>query len=666
MLNLKLSQLIPLAVLGGVLSIAPVVPFNATGLTAHAAPNIDIYAQLPRTASVRISPDGKRLAMIAPYAGDKAIFVYNLENPNTKTVIMLPPKNSIMKTVSWASNKHVVSYARIRGKGIGKMKKYSTLYGRWVSYNVDTEKSTILLDDRIKSKSYRVTGGGGFIHTLPNDPQHVLMSMNEFTSKAEQRQYRVDLDTGKEALERIVPIRSGSIAYSADGEKVLGREQYNDDTGKFEVFIGEGAKEKLIYEKKFDTDANRTEYFFAVHNGKALMQETEKAGFTLFTIDPNTGARAPFNLSANVPGGYDYGPIFDPMTDELIGVGYTDDTSKRIYSAEPYKSWHAKAKKALPGMEVSILSRTRDNSMVTLYAQSGKNAGEFYLMEPKKGTIESLGGMYPELSANEIGKTVRADYTARDGLEIPAYLTFPPGKTKSSGPMPLIVMPHGGPVARDTADFDFWAQYLAAKGYVVFKPQFRGSTGFGYEFEKEGYGEFGKGMLTDTVDGVNHLIKNNIADADKICVTGASYGGYQALALPVIEPDMFKCALSVNGVSDIRDILKFEVARTGRDSGVIKFWRKIIGDRDDDKEALIEQSPAENAEKIKAEIVLVHGTDDMTVPVQQSKVMAKALKKVGQSDDIIMLENDDHNLSLPISRKKLLEASDALFEKHLD
>jgi len=627
LLNLKLSQLIPLAVLGGALSMAPVAPFNITGLTAHAAPNIDIYAQLPRTASVRISPDGKRLAMIAPYAGDKAIFVYNLENPNAKTVIMLPPKNSIMKTVSWASNKHVVSYARIRGKGIGKMKKYSTLYGRWVSYNIDTEKSTILLDDRIKSKSYRVTGGG---------------------------------------VERIVPIRSGSIAYSADGEKVLGREEYNDDTGKFEVFIGESTKEKLIYEKKFDTDVNRTEYFFAVHNGKALMQETEKAGFTLFTIDPKTGARAPFNLNANVPGGYDYGPIFDPMTDELIGVGYTDDTSKRIYSAEPYKSWHAKAKKALPGMEVSILSRTRDNSMVTLYAQSGKNAGEFYLMEPKKGTMESLGGMYPELSVNEIGKTVRADYTARDGLEIPAYLTFPPGKTKSSGPMPLIVMPHGGPVARDTADFDFWAQYLAAKGYVVFKPQFRGSTGFGYEFEKEGYGEFGKGMLTDTVDGVNHLIKNNIADADKICVTGASYGGYQALALPVIEPDMFKCALSVNGVSDIRDILKFEVARTGRDSGIIKFWRKIIGDRDDDKEALIEQSPAQNAEKIKAEIVLVHGTDDMTVPVQQSKVMAKALKKVGQSDEIIMLENDDHNLSLPISRKKLLEASDALFEKHLD
>ncbi|MEP3654405.1 MAG: prolyl oligopeptidase family serine peptidase [Litorimonas sp.] len=615
---------------------------------------------------MRISPDGKRIAMLAPYAGDKAIFVYNLENPDAKTVIMLPPKNSIMKTVDWASNKHIVSYARVRGKGLGKMKKYSTLYGRWVSYNVETEKSTILLDDRIKSKSYLVTGGGGFVHNLPNDPQHVLMSFGEYNGKAQQRQYRVDLDTGKEALERIVSIKSGAISYSPNGERLLAREEYDADSGRYKVYFGESTKEKVVYEKRFDTSENRTEYMFTVFDGKILMQESEKAGLSLFTIDPATGARAPFTFDADVPSGYDYFPIVDRETDELIGVSYTDDTSKSIYSAEPYKSWHEKAKQALKGMNVRILSKTDDNSMVTLYAEGAGNAGEFYLMEPKKGQIESLGGMYPELAPNEIAKTIRADYAARDGLKIPAYLTLPPGKTTSSGPMPMVVMPHGGPTARDTADFDFWAQYLAAKGYVVFKPQFRGSTGFGYEFEKAGYGEFGKGMLTDTVDGVNLLIEQNIADPDKICVTGASYGGYQALALPVIEPDMFKCALSVNGVSDIRAILKFEVARTGNNSGVIKFWRKIIGDRNDDKEMLIEQSPAENAEKIKAEIVLVHGTDDMTVPVQQSEIMAKAMKKVGQSDDILLLENDDHNLSLPISRKKLLEASDELFSKHLD
>ncbi len=661
----KILRYVPIAAMGAILSVSP-IGFSKTSHKVQAAPNVDIYAQLPRTASVRISPDGKYIAMLAPHYDDKAVFVYNLEDPNANTIILLGPEDSILKAVDWASDKHIVTFARIRGKGQGKMKRFSTLYGRWVSYNVETQKSTILLDDKIKEKSYPVVNGGGLINDLPNDPQHVLMNFGEYGLKAEQRQYRVDLDTGKESLERILSIDTGGIAFSTDGERILAREEYDDRSGRLKVFYGEGDNEKVVYEKKFDTDENRTEYFFTVHDGKILMQETEKAGLTLFTIDPNTRQRAAFNFDAAVPDGYDYGPIFDQSTDELIGVGYTDDTSKRIYSAEPYKTWHQKAKQALKGMDVSILSKTRDNSMITLYAQSTTNPGEFYLFEPDKGEISSLGGMYPELSAKEVAVTIRADYTARDGLDIPAYLTLPPGKTKESGPMPMVVMPHGGPTARDTADFDFWAQYLAAKGYVVFKPQFRGSTGFGYDFEKAGYGEFGAGMVTDTLDGVNHLIEMKIADPNKICVTGASYGGYQALALPVMKPDMFKCALSVNGVTQIRDILKFEEARTGSDSGVIKFWRKIIGDRYDDKDMMIEQSPAENVDKIKAEIVLVHGTDDMTVPVQQSKTMAKALKKAGQSDKIILLENDDHNLSLPISRKKLLEASDELFSKHLD
>ena len=662
----KLVKLIPIAAIGVFLSLSP-IGITKTVNIASAAPNVDIYAQLPRTASVRISPDGKYIAMLAPHNGENAVFVYNLEDPNANTIILLAPKKSLLKAVDWASDKHIVTFARMRGKGQGKMKRFSTLYGRWVSYNVETQKSTILLDDRIKSKSYPVVNGGNLINDLPNDPEHVLMNFFEYDGiKGVQRQYRVDLDTGKESLERILPIDTGGISFSIDGEKILAREEYDDRSGVLKVFYGEGDNEKVVYQKTFDTDENRTEYFFTVFDDKIVMQETEKEDFTLFTIDPNTRQRAAFAFDADVPDGYDYGPIFDRETDQIIGVRYTDDTTKSVYSAEPYKSWHKKAQKALKGMEVSILSKTRDNSMITLYAQSETNPGEFYLFEPDKGQISPLGGMYPELSAAQVARTVRADYTARDGLAIPAYLTLPPGKTKQSGPMPMVVMPHGGPTARDTADFDFWAQYLAAKGYIVFKPQFRGSTGFGYDFEKAGYGEFGAGMVTDTVDGVKNLIDLNIAHPDKICVTGASYGGYQALALPVMEPDMFKCALSVNGVSQIRDILKFEEARTGTNSSAIKFWRKIIGDRHDDKKVLISQSPAENADKIKAEIVLVHGTDDMTVPVQQSKTMAKALKKIGQSDNIILLENDDHNLSLPISRKKLLEASDKLFSKHLD
>lgn len=634
---------------------------------AEAKPNIDIYAQLPRTASVRISPDGKYVAMLAPYRASKAVFVYNLADPDANTIIIPTPDDSIVKAIAWASDKHVIMLAQLRGKGEGKMKRYSALYSRWVSTNVETQKSNVMMDDRIKDRSYRSQFGGSYVHDLPNDPDHVIMNFAEYTGKVVNRYYKVNLDTGKEYIEKNVPIRSGQVVRSLDGNEIIAREEYNSRSGKYEVFYGYGLDEKLVYTEEFNTDDNRTTYLVTEYDGKLLFQETEKSGLTLFTIDPKTKARAPFILDADVPSGATYGPIFDPQTGELIGVGFTDDISKEVYSAEPYKTWHKKAKKALRGQEVSILSRTRDNKMVTLYAEGPKSPGTYYLFEPDIGQISPLGGSYPELKSSEIGLTIRADYEARDGLDIPAYLTLPPGKTKADGPFSMVVLPHGGPIARDNASFDFWAQYFAAQGYVVFKPQFRGSTGFGYDFRKAGYGEFGDGMLEDTVDGVNHLIETGVANADKICVTGASYGGYQALALPVLKPDMFKCALSVNGVSDIPDILKFEIARTGStNSSALKFWERVIGDRRDDKGMMEEQSPARNAEKIKAEIVLVHGEDDMTVPVQQTKVMAKALKKVGQSDNVILLPNDDHNLSLAQSRKKLLEASDELFSKYLD
>ena len=173
-------------------------------------------------------------------------------------------------------------------------------------------------------------------------------------------------------------------------------------------------------------------------------------------------------------------------------------------------------------------------------------------------------------------------------------------------------------------------------------------------------------MLHDTVDGVKHLIKQGVVDADKICITGASYGGYQALALPMIEPDMFKCALSLNGVSHIPKMLEYSAAKSGsRESSTVKFWHRIMGMNAGGIERLSKQSPADNPESIKAEIVLMHGTDDGTVPIEQAELMAKALKKIGQSDDIILLKKDDHNLSLAQSRRKLLEVSEKLFAKHL-
>lgn len=649
-------------------AVLPVIgQINATD-TAIAAQPVDVYAQLARTASVRISPDGRYVAMLSPYKGGKGIFVYDLVDTNAAPKVIPTPRNSIVKSVVWGSDKHILMQGQSRHfYPQGKLRKHAVLHYRWFATNIETNKTEMLLRDKIadESKSYQVVNGGNRIHSLPDEPNHILMSYAEYTNRPVIRYWKVNLDTGKSRPVKTLPITTASVIRSKNGEEILARSDYQN-SGKFTVYAGEYPNEREVYSEKFDPDKNPSTFLQTLSDGKLILSSDEDDRFNFFTVDLNTGQKGTFAVNASTPRGYTYDPLFDPYDRSLIGASYTDDLSREVYFKEPYASWHKKSKKALKGKNVSILSWTEDRSMVTLFAESPGDAGTYYLFEPKAGQISSLGGTYPELKPSDIGRTTRVDYTARDGLKIPAYLTLPPGKTKTSGPMPLVVLAHGGPIARDDASFDFWAQHIASQGYAVFKPQFRGSTGFSYRHQKRGNGQFGEGMLHDTIDGVKHLIDTGVVDADKICVTGASYGGYQALALPMIEPDMFKCALSLNGVSDIPKMLDYVIALTGsRESGSVKFWHRIMGMNAGGVDRLSKQSPADFPETIKAEVVLMHGTDDGTVPIEQAELMAKALKKIGQKDDIILLKKDDHNLSLPQSRKKLLEESEKLFAKHL-
>ena len=636
--------------------------------TALAAPAVDVYAQLARTASVRVSPDGRYVAMLSPYKGSKGVFIYDLVDANAPPKVIPTPRSSIVKAVSWGSNKHILMQGQSRHfYPYGKLRKHAVLHYRWYATNVETNKTVMLMRDKIKdeSKNYQVVGGGNRAHSLPDDDDHILMSFSEYTNRPVRRYWKVNLDSGKSNMTKTMPITTESVIRSKNGAKILARSDYKD-SGRFTVYAGEYPNEKEIYTEMFDPDENPTTFLQTISDGKLVLSSEDKDRFNFFTVDLNTGQKGSFAINASTPSGYVYDPIFDPYTRDLIGASYTDDLSREIFFKEPFASWHKKAKNALKGKNVSILSWTEDKSKVTIFAEDSGDAGTFYLFEPKAGQISSLGGTYPELKPSDIGRTTREDFTARDGLKIPAYLTLPPGKTKASGPMPLVVLAHGGPIARDDASFDFWAQHIATQGYAVFKPQFRGSTGFSYRHQKRGNGQFGEGMLHDTIDGVKHLIDTGVVDADKICVTGASYGGYQALALPMIEPDMFKCALSLNGVSDIPKMLDYVIALTGsRESGSVKFWHRIMGMNTGGIDRLSKQSPADFPEAIKAEVVLMHGTDDGTVPIEQAELMAKALKKIGQSDDIILLKKDDHNLSLPQSRKKLLQESEKLFARHL-
>ena len=237
-------------------------------------------------------------------------------------------------------------------------------------------------------------------------------------------------------------------------------------------------------------------------------------------------------------------------------------------------------------------------------------------------------------------------------------LTLPPGKEAKG--LPLVVLPHGGPHSEDTVSFDWWAQAFASRGYAVFQPNFRGSTNRNDAFKLAGYGEWGRKMQTDISDGVAALAKKGIIDPERACIVGASYGGYAALAGVTLQHDLYRCAVAVAPVSDLRDMYREDY----RASGDLKITKSSLLEQLGPMDRWDAVSPRRHAAQADAPILLIHGRDDTVVPYSHSHRMADALKDSGKPFELITLDGEDHWLSLSTTRRQMLEASVGFVQKH--
>jgi dipeptidyl aminopeptidase/acylaminoacyl peptidase len=298
------------------------------------------------------------------------------------------------------------------------------------------------------------------------------------------------------------------------------------------------------------------------------------------------------------------------------------------------------------------VSMSDDGKLWVVSVSGPDEPGAYYLFNMDSKTVERLGDRTPELAGARLGKMRRFAYKARDGTEIPAYLTAPP--EAAPGPLPLIVMPHGGPEARDSFDFDSLAQYLATRGYLVFQPNFRGSGGYGLGYAQAGYGQWGGVMADDVTDGVKALVDQGLADPKRICIAGGSYGGYAALQAGGAHPELYRCVISWDGVADLNAIMKWEKKNSGgADTAQYRYWLKSIGDPDRDKERLSKASPVSLAASYQPPVLMFHGEADDIVPVDQSRLMEQALKKAGKKVRLEVLKNEGHGDFSDDNAKKL-------------
>jgi dipeptidyl aminopeptidase/acylaminoacyl peptidase len=280
---------------------------------------------------------------------------------------------------------------------------------------------------------------------------------------------------------------------------------------------------------------------------------------------------------------------------------------------------------------VRPVSQSRDGAIQVLAVSGPDEPGSLYLFDRKAGTVNLLGAQWPKLAPDRLGVVKSWTWAAKDGTPLGGYLTSPPPVLRASGPLPLVVLPHGGPEVRDHLDFDRLAQGFAARGYLVFQPNFRGSGGFGAGFAEQGYGQWGLRMQDDVIDGVEALIRSGQVDPARICIVGASYGGYVALQGGAKRPDLFKCVVSRAGLSDLVRSQKWEAETFEKDSPRYKYWLKSVGDPKADAAKLAAASPVTYAADYQPPVLLMHGVNDWNVPIEQSKIMEKALTKAGKT-----------------------------------
>ncbi|WP_295527694.1 S9 family peptidase [Novosphingobium sp. Chol11] len=380
--------------------------------------------------------------------------------------------------------------------------------------------------------------------------------------------------------------------------------------------------------------------------GTAILSETDaEGGRHWFEIPLAGGERKEILPDAALNDVY-----FDPVTNQLIGYKIEGDVPAYSFF-DPYRQKVAAAiVKAFPEFQAHLQGWNDRFDHLLVMTEGVGDAQTWWMIDIKGRNSREIGHSYP-IKAADVGPMRMVKYTAGDGTEIAGVLTLPPARKAAK--LPVVILPHGGPGARDYPGFDWWAQALASRGYAVLQPNFRGSTGYSAAFRRAGYGQWGRKMQSDVSDGLAWLVAQGIADPKRACIMGASYGGYAALAGVTLQQGLYRCAVAVAGVSDVAKLASTDIQESGNNDTLKRALKEELGERKD----LRPISPINFAAKADAPILLIHGKDDTVVAYAQSTAMAAALRTSGKPVELVTLPGEDHWLSRGETRLAMLEAA---------
>jgi dipeptidyl aminopeptidase/acylaminoacyl peptidase len=619
---------------------------------ARATP-LEVYGGLPSLEEVSLSPDGGKIAYVRTEGEKRLIVVRSLADD--KVLKALRVGDAKLRGIEWADDSRILVYTSSTGMPWGLRGEDAEWYQLLV-VDVRNGEAVSIPNQRRSHDSVRLMNVlSGEVMPRSIDGHTVLFVPGVFVG---ERTYpcliRYDLDSNTQQVVKLGDRNSRSWLVAADGN-IAAEEKYEEETGRWILRTARGGRMEVVASGQEGIDVPQV-LGFGPTEDSLLTQYVEYGHNVWKLLSLREGSFGERLQAGQAPAR----PIEDPSSHLLIGAVSGEDRDEAHF-LDPARQKHWDAILRAYGTDrPRFVSASSDFHRLIVLVQGAKLGYQYQLVDLEKRRTRSVGDVYEGITLPL--EVRRIDYEAADGLSIPAFLTLPPGRAPKN--LPLIVLPHGGPAAADTLRFDWWAQALADQGYAVLQPNFRGST-ISQEFLERGYGEYGRKMQTDLSDGVRYLTHEGIADPARVCIVGASYGGYAALAGAALDHGVYRCAASVAGVADLSAYLKWVDARewSSKNSSQ-RYWDRFLGVQGPKDPRLDEISPIKHVDAIDIPVLLIHGKDDTVVPYDQSDEMFDALRHANKPVEFVKLKDEDHWLSRGATRLQMLQSLVAFLKKN--
>lgn len=634
--------------------------------TGAVSPPTAVFAALPRIESIQLSPSGRHLAVLRNLDGRTFLETQTVSGQDVHPVVSTDNRESLITWFRWVNDERLLVSTRMTAPEDAG----DRIETRLLAVNRDgTEPIANLLKQGALSSVFGPKHVPLFedrlVGTIPGDPRHVLLALDLEHPDAPDV-YKVDVYSGQRqlvqanpssqpdarAISRWIADRTGTVragvgqfqtavhAIVRPPESSLWRELAEYDL----------AKETGPVPLAFDGDPAWL-YVRDQHRGKAAVFKLNVADRTadrrLVVADPK------FDLNGEL--------VYAPGRKKVVGVRYNAADERVLFWDFDAQRLQARIDRALPGSVNVIHSSSDDGRLHVVKSSGAAQAPRWSIFDEHDGRMALLGRSYPDLETAALALPTTVYVTARDGKEISAFLTLP--KNRDPRHLPMILFPHGGPAARMPGEFNYWTQWFVSRGWAVLEPRFRGTEGYGDEALRAGFQRRGLEMQDDVTDIVQYAVRAGLADAKRICIVGSGYGGYAALMGAVKTPDLYRCAASLGGVTDLPQVLSdsrgYLTQKPVVESRVASWWN--------DPERLRDTSPIAHAGEIRTPLLLMHGLMDRSVPVSQGRAMARALNdaKVTTSR-YVELPLADEALRREEDRQQVFSELDAFLSSHLD